>query len=539
MDLPLGGTDPRTARGASAARWASLALLGAGAILRLVQYFGRASYWLDELPLARMIERFSTVRLLTQPLRFQQAAPPGFLAIEKLMQKMFGTGESSLRFLPVAASIATLVLVHRILRRIPVSDWSVAGGCALVAFSPGLIFHGVELHPYSTDVACAAGLALLAVKDLPRHRPSVALLAAAAAAPWFSSQSVFVVSAIALVFVGDAATRRFRGSGRALGFAVVALTSAAAATLVSRALITPRTLSYFREFWGLGFAPPVFRVALFGEWLGGAIRGFWTMFLEFPAPRVGLALLLAGILSRSRNPGVLAVLLLPAAAALAAASFQLYPFQDRAVAFLAPAAIVLSASSLDLLGFFAGRVREVARAGGFALLAALALIGLARHHPFSERQATRELLKRLARLRQPGDSIFVESGARQAFAFYGPPAGLTLDGVTLGPCRGPGPRAFAESLAPLAGRRRVWIFEADLLPSNRADKFFDAYLPGRGRRLFAMAGEPRHANTRVLLVDLSGKPRSNWPFDQPAESHPRRRPSCVGGPRVPDPEFVP
>ena len=531
---PVSPTPP-----AAVARWVAIALLAAGAALRLIQYFGRASYWLDELPLARMIESFSMARLLTQPLKFQQSVPPALLAIEKLMQSAFGAGEYSLRFVPLAASLATLVLLRRLLGRLELSAAGIVAGCALAAFSPGLIFYGAELRQYSTDVCCAAALALLAVGDLHRKSPGASLFAAAAAAPWISNQSVFVVCGIAAVFAAGAARRRFRNSGRTIAFVLVALASAAAATLVARALISPGTMAYFREFWIAGFPPRPLRFGSVRRWLVDAFTGFWTIFLQFPLPKVGLSLFVAGVVSRIRKPGVLAILLLPGVAALAAASSRLYPFEQRSIAFLAPATIVLCAASLDWLARAGRRTGPATAALGAAVVFALAAVALARHHPFAERQATRELLVELARIRRPGDAIFVDSGARQAFGFYGPRAGLSLEGVTPGPCTAPSPEKFEKALAPLEGRPRVWLFLSDLLPTHQFDELLDGYLPGRGRRLFTLVGEPRHPNTRIILLDLSGAPQPRRPPRRPAAQVVHRHKWCVGGPQVPDPEFVP
>ncbi len=523
---------------AAVARRAATALVAAGAALRLIQYFGRASYWLDELPLARMIERFSMARLLTQPLKFQQSMPLALLAIEKLMQSLFGAGEYSLRLAPLAASLATLVLIRRMLSRLRVSDWGVVAGCALAALSPGLIFSGAELKQYSIDVFCAAALGLLAIEDLGERRPGPALFAAAAAAPWLSNQSVFIVCGIVAAFAADGARRGFRGSGRTIVFALIALASAGGATLVARALTTPGTMEYFRQFWIAGFPPRPFHFRSFRGWVYDSFPEFWTGFLQVPLPKIGLGLLVAGIVSRIRKPGLLTILLLPGVAALAAASSWLYPFEQRSIAFLAPATIVLCAASLDWLARAGRRTGPAAAALGCAFVVALAAAGLARHHPFADRQATRELLVELARLRQPGDTIFVDGGARQAFGFYGPRAGLSLDGVIAGPCHGPTVEAFENTLAPLQGRRRVWLFVSELVFTHWLDRILDDYLPGRGRRLYSLFGRTDQPNTRIILLDLSGAPQPRRPR-RPAARVLHRHKWCVGGPQVPDPEFVP
>lgn len=58
-------------------------IVACGAALRLWQYFGRASLWLDELGLATSILNRPLRTLLAEPLLFDQVAPPGFLAAVK------------------------------------------------------------------------------------------------------------------------------------------------------------------------------------------------------------------------------------------------------------------------------------------------------------------------------------------------------------------------------------------------------------------------------------------------------------------------
>ena len=56
------------------------AIIATGAALRLWQYFGNPSFWIDEIALAQNILHRSLLSLLGEPLAFDQVAPPGFLA---------------------------------------------------------------------------------------------------------------------------------------------------------------------------------------------------------------------------------------------------------------------------------------------------------------------------------------------------------------------------------------------------------------------------------------------------------------------------
>ncbi|MDY7021785.1 MAG: hypothetical protein SWJ54_10560, partial [Cyanobacteriota bacterium] len=70
-----------------------------GILVRLVQYLHNRSLWFDEANLALNIVNRSYLQLLS-PLDNNQAAPPGFLWIEKLSIQLFGNNEYALRLFP-------------------------------------------------------------------------------------------------------------------------------------------------------------------------------------------------------------------------------------------------------------------------------------------------------------------------------------------------------------------------------------------------------------------------------------------------------
>ena len=86
--------------------WAFVVL---GILLRLRQYLFDRSLWVDESMLALNIIRRSPAELL-KPLDYSQAAPVGFLWLEKLAVHYFGSGEMALRFVPLLCGIGSVLL---------------------------------------------------------------------------------------------------------------------------------------------------------------------------------------------------------------------------------------------------------------------------------------------------------------------------------------------------------------------------------------------------------------------------------------------
>ncbi len=71
-----------------------LIVVGVGLLLRVWQYLGGTSPWLDELALTHNLTDHSLIELLTRPLDYSQVAPAGFLIVEWLL--LHGLGDSEL-----------------------------------------------------------------------------------------------------------------------------------------------------------------------------------------------------------------------------------------------------------------------------------------------------------------------------------------------------------------------------------------------------------------------------------------------------------
>ena len=92
-------------------------VLGLGVLLRLVAYGMNRAMWLDEQALKGNI---IGVRVLdfSGPLKGDQLAPFGFLIFQRAIASILGGRNHVLRFLPLAAGIASLTLFFRLAPRI-------------------------------------------------------------------------------------------------------------------------------------------------------------------------------------------------------------------------------------------------------------------------------------------------------------------------------------------------------------------------------------------------------------------------------------
>src|SRR5262245_38189271 len=87
--------------------WAVIAL---GVVLRCISYTRRSILWTDEAATATNVVERSLSQLLTVPLDYGQAAPKGFLLLEWLVTRAFGTSDLAFRFVPFVSGIVSLFL---------------------------------------------------------------------------------------------------------------------------------------------------------------------------------------------------------------------------------------------------------------------------------------------------------------------------------------------------------------------------------------------------------------------------------------------
>src|SRR6185437_13700660 len=145
--------------------WAWLgAFMALGVALRLVRFGLTYPLWRDEAYLAwNVLDR--DFAGLTRPLDYQQVCPLLFLWAEKAVSLALGFNECSLRLLPTAASVASLVLFRHVAGRL-LKGVALVAAVAFLAVGYTPIRHGGEVKPYATDFLVALGLIALAVEWL-------------------------------------------------------------------------------------------------------------------------------------------------------------------------------------------------------------------------------------------------------------------------------------------------------------------------------------------------------------------------------------
>jgi hypothetical protein len=505
-------------------------LIAAGIALRLWQFAGRSALWTDEATLASNIVGRSLGQLVSAPLGHNQAAPVGFLAIEKLAVTAFGASELALRAYPLACAILSLVLLWKVaVRLLPAS--SVPLVLAPFACAPLLIFYAAEVKQYSSDVAISLVLLLVALElrgseretsETRARMPAARIVAAAGigvVSVWFSQPAVLVVTALAgALAIGALASRGARLRSPLVWILGAWMLSALAATLVSVRLLTPDAHQFMRTFWNDGFWPlslrpsslawPIVHIAL----LIGSQLGIPTS--------IGLActlLAVAGIVATWKTEWRTSLILaMPLLVALGASAAQLYPFSGRLALFLIPSLLLLAAIGVTeiaaLVRVKRGSAVVLAVATIFVLVVAAQALYAA--PPVYRREEITPAIAYLRRASRASDRSYVYYGAVPAYEFYEVRDALPARATTGGCHRGDSGGYRAE-LDALRGSPRVWLLFAHETPRLREREMMLAHLDGLGRERDSMVVHGRDTNgkttyVRLYLYDLSMSPARDF-----------------------------
>ncbi len=424
-------------------------VLGLGVVTRAISYVANRSLWLDESMIALNIDGRSFLGL-AGTLDFSQAAPLGFLWLEKLSVTVLGVSEFALRLWPYIAGVTCLFLVDTVASRIlrPAGRLFTV---SLLALSGSLIYYSSEAKQYSFDVALAAfvllagvayGARLLAceAEEEPSghtRTPWLGLALVGAVGVWFSHPLVFVLPGMLLYLWLTPGPRSSRLKPLFLTAALWGVSFAAAFYLTARGASQNPVMA---RFWAEGFMPLPPTSSAEVVWFLDAASGWIRNTLDFAETEsqlhtigilCGFVLAVVGI-GRGwvRDRRTLLLIALPIGVALLASALRLYPFKGRLSLFLVPSTVLLMGWGVDAgVGWLRRRVESPEPAAGavamratfltlaFAVLVSAASITWAwSTAPY--REELRPVLTQMAERIQPGDLVYLHSGTQHAALFY-------------------------------------------------------------------------------------------------------------------------
>jgi hypothetical protein len=495
MSSPASGVEtfPRNMRwrdmfarpAAEFAEWVCVAgLVLLGAWLRLQQYFFNRSLWLDEAKLANNIIKTSVFQLLTAPLDQHQAAPPGFLLLEKIVERFWGGSELALRSVPLGLGILALglaVWVGRAWWADPIPRLTFLG---CVSFAPTLVYYSSELKQYIGDATLA--LMVMAVGGLALTMPEsvrwrAVLAGLGAVAIWFSLPVVFLLAGFGTVLFFQTLLRReIRRGVWIAGIGLLWIVSFGLVLLLDARWLVHD--SFLLNYWRSGFMPSLGEPAAAIQWLGESYAGAvylafqWHGIADAEASQEWFALpniiLMAWcgvgiVVAAMKRRGVAAALGMTILFVLFASYLQFYPFRGRLTLYFVP--WIFAAACCGLESASGHRwLRWLGAAASLFILGWTLYLSIPWVIRPDNHSDTRQALLFMERTRKPGDQLIMSANSVAAFEYYQARYGLedmpVLAKLSL---RG----SFGEvtpTVCAQAERNRIWVLFTEPSP-NRAN----------------------------------------------------------------------
>ena len=493
---------------------ASWALVILGVVMRLRAYLNNRSLWGDEASLAvNIVER--SFMGLTQPLSHHQAAPLGFLFIEKLSITFLWNADYILRLFPLFAGLVSVWLIYLIARK-NIGMWGMFA-LFMFAVNPQLVYYSSELKQYSSDVAVALLLVYLALRcfeEDAQNKDFIALGIAGVISIWISHISIFILAAIGITLAFE--TLRFRRSKLPQVFALGAAWLASFGLEYLVALQYTAADKYFQTFWGRRFVP-------LPPWSSADLwwfvkTGYFFLFTIIPQSdpltvNIICGLLLVGFISFViKNWHLALTVLLVFLVTMTASALGMYPLTYRFMLFLTPLALLLMAEGIARIYSWLATYHR-----GIALFVSAAPAALLIWHStfnailiFNHPQTMSEIrpiVKYVAEHKQLGDVVYVYYNAVPGFKYYAPFYGeFESKGVILGTYRQneeKGLERFFEESEKLKGSDRVWVIFAEIVECGGCEEdkrlYFEDYFNQHGIMLDSI----KDVDSAAYLYDLN------------------------------------
>jgi hypothetical protein len=477
-----------------------------GILVRLRQYLFDRSLWLDESMLALNIIRRSPAELL-KPLDYAQAAPVGFLWLEKLAVNYFGTSELALRLVPLLCGIASVLLFAVVARKF-LSATAVPLAVGLFAVSEPLIYYSSEVKQYSADVAFALILCLAATplfETSSRIAGVLIISVVGGIALWFSNPTALTLAGLGLSAFWISARKR---DSRVLLLLLIPAAVWSCSFLVYYILSLRDVLTQHRDlffFWRAAFAPFPPTSPSDALWYVSAFVNIVSYPMGSLFPGIAAIAAVLGLAKlHAEGRGRFLILLSPMAVTLMASWARLYPLENRFILFLVPAIILFFAAGLESIHTTVRKTLPLLSILFVGFLLVYPLLRGIRH--FAKPKGVEEIklsLEYVEKHRSRGDILYCYYGAVPALEYYTRRGVIGPIDEVIGVDSHQQWVSYEEDLNKLRGQKRVWILFSHVWQTGGVDEevLFLNYLDLFGTRL----DSHQVTGASAYLYDLSAR----------------------------------
>lgn len=390
-----------------------------GIAIRCVQYLSNRSLWGDEASLALNIVDRSYLELL-QPLDYNQAAPPGFLWIEKLAVQLFGNNEYALRLFPLIAGIISLFALYELGKK-TVSVLALPIALILFASLDEALYYATEVKQYSSDIMVALLLSLLLIplqNQLLSKGKIILIGGLGILAIWLSHPAIFVLTGMeAANFSLTPAIRRKAILINRLPIYLIWIIGFV--SLYFLTFVNATKNQTLQNAWKPEYPKSIFD---FG-WLFTSLIRFFDQPLGFVIDEVAIAVFIIGsIVYLRKNQKVFFTLMSPLVVTLVAAYLHKYPFRSRLILFLIPFFILIIAEGGAFLFSHFSKQEKVKKILGVGIISLLILPPVIESSIFffvpETRHEIRPIVEYIKTHQKPDDGIFLAGGSPDQFEYY-------------------------------------------------------------------------------------------------------------------------
>ena len=487
-------------------------IIAFGVMLRLIQYLSNRSIWMDEAFIALNVIDRSFIDLF-QPLAYDQSAPVGFMTFEKLGVELFGNSEYALRLFPLFCGMISLFLFYRIATHF-VESKAIPIALALCAFSYGLISYSSSVKPYSSDVAIALVLYVLAVnlqsKSLTGKRIALYGIVGAIAV-WFSNPAVFVLAGtgttLLLFWIYD---KEWTKISRFLLICATWIVSFGFLYFLVLKNLTQNQhlVKYFNRSF-IPFPPTSLYDIL---WPCKVFLRVFKYTIKFFLPGLAVFTFLIGcILMFAEKRKDLILLFSPIPFALIACGLRRYPLEPRLLLFFAPIVLLVMAEGIaGILRFIGKSLDTTSYKPSISITISIILIALLIFDPLAV-TSSRMINSKLPEIRpvinyikkhwHETDFLYIYYAAEHAFQYYSRALPFKKENYVVGLRSEDDWHKYAKDVDFLRGRERVWVlFSHNSRKSgiDEEEKFFLYYLNTLGTEIQSF----RTPGAAAYLYDL-------------------------------------
>ena len=494
-------------------------IIATGIFLAIYQFIFNRSLWLDEAMLAHNIISKDFLELL-KPLDRMQAAPIGFLFVEKLSVLTFGKNEIALRLFPLISFLFTIPFFYLLSKKLTSNNIIALISTSFFTISLAILRYSSEVKQYPIDILFSMMILYFTLTLQFNKNKSLLIYAIlGGTAIWFSNASVIILAVVGLYLLYS---ESYKNKNYKILLPFLFWLISFSIYYYFFVYNHPMT-EFMKTVWSWAFIP-----------LNPFSKDFYIFFYKsaitiyhlwgFPSYSVFIPMTISLgtiiFIIKSQKYTLLYFLLSPLILHLLLSGFEIYPFTGRFLLYTLPLIVLLYSYGLYYLFYFINN--KIVKLNILLLLLPVLIMfySIYLHFPI-EIEETKKSLSYIEKNIKKDETVYIYYGANDAYIFYKDSNIIDINNtiITGIPFKFKGKERkinnvimtgtsfeFKEKsrnnddiLLDLTGK--VWLLFSHVYPSNTADneeKYIVDFLLERGSKLIEVK---KYKGSSVYYID--------------------------------------